>query len=75
MPRRRVGGRLVCPVRAPVEVIGISETPIPWPQARNHGRPFLVVCGGLACAVHSEMAAAKASGRVAAGLWGKLEKA
>jgi hypothetical protein len=55
-----VGGRLVCPVRAPVEVVGISEAPIPWPQARNHGRPFLIVCGGLARAVRTEAAIAVA---------------
>jgi hypothetical protein len=59
-PRYRVGGRLVCAVRGSVEVVGTSEAPIPWPQARNHGRPFLIVCGGLARAVGTEAAIAVA---------------
>jgi hypothetical protein len=78
MPRCRVGRRLVCAVRGSVEVVGLSEAPIPWPQARNHGRPFLIVCAGLARTLHSEMAAVKVSRRRAAEIsefWEKLEKA
>jgi hypothetical protein len=56
----RVGGRLVCAVRGSVEVVCTSHTPIPWPQSRNHGRPFLIVCGGLARAVRTEAAIAVA---------------
>jgi hypothetical protein len=59
-PRYGVGGRLVCAVRGFVEVVGTSHAPIPWPQARNHGRPFLIVCGGLARAVRTEAAIAVA---------------
>jgi hypothetical protein len=60
MPRCRVGGRLLCAGRGAVRVVGMLEAPIPWPQARNHGRPFLSVCGGLARAVRTEAAIAVA---------------
>jgi hypothetical protein len=60
MPRYRVGGRLVCAVRGSVKVVGTSHAPISWPQTRNHGRPFLIVCGGLARAVRTEAAIAVA---------------
>jgi hypothetical protein len=59
-PRYRVGRRLLCAVRGSVEVVGTSHAPIPWPQACNHGRPFLIVCGGLARAVRTEAAIAVA---------------
>jgi hypothetical protein len=57
MPHCRIGQRLRCRLRGPVEVAGISDTPIPWPQARRD-RPSPIVCGDLVKALRRESATA-----------------
>jgi len=54
-PRVRKGDVVFCDVRGEVVVCGMSSGPIPWPVTRHkRGRPFLIVCAGLAEAVRRE---------------------
>jgi hypothetical protein len=53
-PRFRPGKVAACAVRGGQRLTGLSSAPIPWPTARNRGRPYLVVFGALAEAVRRE---------------------
>jgi hypothetical protein len=53
-PRCRMGQRVRCAVRGQVEIVGLSDAPIPWPLCRYHGHHAPVVYKGLLWAVRRE---------------------
>ena len=56
-PRCRVGRTwLRCAIRGKVKVVGISDTPIPWPVclSNRHRVPIIFICSGLLKAVKRE---------------------
>src|SRR5260370_31249445 len=64
-PRCRIGRRLRCVGRSDLVVRGISDAPIPWPQAKRiGGKMVLSVCGDLVEAIRKESEVA------VAGWWG-----
>jgi hypothetical protein len=59
-PRCRVGQRVRCQVRGEVRIVGLSDSPIPWPVCKSGKWLVPVVCRGLAKAVRRESALAVA---------------
>lgn len=58
MPRYPVGSWLRCRFRGQVQVTGISDSKIPWPETTVGGHQALIFCGGLVDAVRRESALA-----------------
>jgi hypothetical protein len=56
-----VGARVICEVRGPVTIVGLSEGPIRWPIGLSDGKQELIVYRGLAKAVREEFSAAVAA--------------
>jgi hypothetical protein len=56
----RPGQRVRCEVRGKVRIVGLSEGRISWPVGIKGSNRALVVCKGLAKAVHRESAQAVA---------------
>jgi hypothetical protein len=54
MPRCRVGRWRKCVLQGKVKVVGISDTPIPWPQCRSNRHLVPIICGGLLKAIKRE---------------------
>jgi hypothetical protein len=57
-PRFRYGDRVRCEVRGELVVMGLSDTPIPWPVGLRGKAKSLVIYLGLAEAVRRESSAA-----------------
>ena len=53
-PTFRYGQRVKCAVRGDVQIVGISDAPIPWPVCLGPGGKSLVVFKGLARAIRRE---------------------
>lgn len=54
------GDEVQCQVRGAVEVVGLTDAPIPWPVGKRGRQRFIVVYHGLADAVRRESAQAVA---------------
>jgi hypothetical protein len=59
-PRVRVGRFVRCLLRGEVEVVGLTDRPIPWPLGKTARRPAIIVYAGLARAIRRESALAVA---------------
>jgi hypothetical protein len=59
-PKVRVGRFIRCLIRGEVEVVGLTDGPIPWPLGRTTRRPAIIVYGDLARAIRRESALAVA---------------
>ena len=60
-PPFRYGKIVFCEVRGEVEIVGLSDAPLPWPIGRKGNGPrALVVFGALAKAVRREASLAVA---------------
>ena len=59
-PKVRLGAFVRCLIRDEVEVVGLTDSPIPWPLGRTSRRPAIVVYAGLAKAIRRESAQAVA---------------
>jgi hypothetical protein len=59
-PRVRVGRFVRRLIRGEVEVVGLTDAPIPWPLGRTSRRPGIVVYGDLARAIRHKSAQAVA---------------
>jgi len=59
-PRARVGAFVRCLIRGEVEVVGLTDLPIPWPKCKTGRRHAIIVYVGLARAVRREAAQAVA---------------
>lgn len=67
-PRCRVGRTwLSCAIRGRVKVVGISDTPIPWPVTLSNRHRVPIICGGLLKAIKRE------SNQAVARHWGVCE--
>jgi len=56
-----LGARVICEVRGPVTIVGLSEGLIRWPIGEMNGKAELVVYRGLAKALREEAAGAVAA--------------
>jgi hypothetical protein len=56
-----LGARVICEVRGPVTIVGLSDGLIRWPIGLSDGQTELIVYRGLAKAVREELAAAVAA--------------
>ena len=59
-PRVRVGRFVRCLIRGEVEVVGLTDAPIPWPLGKTTRRPAIIVYAGLDRALRREAAQAVA---------------
>jgi len=53
-PRFRYGARVVCQARGEVEIVGLTDGPIPWPIGKRGRHKAIVLYGALVKAVRRE---------------------
>jgi len=53
-PRFRYGARVVCQARGEVEIVGLTDAPIPWPIGKRGRHKAIVLYGALVKAVRRE---------------------
>jgi len=53
-PRFRYGKLVMCEMRGEVEIVGLSDSPIPWPIGKRGRHKAIVLCGALVKAVRRE---------------------
>jgi hypothetical protein len=53
-PRFRNGSFVMCEMRGEVEIVGLTDAPIPWPIGKRGRHKAIVLYGGLVKAVRRE---------------------